>query len=86
MYVEELILPIKKPQVVILQNQNPRGSVCNWAKPEEVIMHFNLFFFLNKDTYFFNLYFYDQSLDFESYQEYLFHFRGDAFIILLCFK
>ena len=40
----------------------------------------NNFFFLNNDTYFFNLYFYDQSLDFESYQEYLFHFRGDAFV------
>ena len=39
-----------------------------------------IFFFLNNDTYFFNLYFYDQSLDFESYQEYLFHFRGDAFV------
>ena len=29
MYLEGLISPIKKPQVVILQNQNPMGSVCN---------------------------------------------------------
>ena len=27
--------------MVILQNQNPRGSVCNWAKPKGVIMHFS---------------------------------------------
>ena len=32
MYLEGSISPIKKPQVVILQNQNPKRSVCNWVK------------------------------------------------------
>ena len=42
-YLEGSISSIKKPQVVILQNQNLRGSVCNWAKPQGVIMHFSLY-------------------------------------------
>ena len=28
--------------MVILQNQNPRESVCNWAKPQGVILQFGL--------------------------------------------
>ena len=39
-YLEGSISPIKKPKVVILQNQNLRKSVCNWAKPQGVIMQF----------------------------------------------
>ena len=34
--------------MVILQNQNPRGSVCNWAKSQGVILQFGLFFFLEE--------------------------------------
>ena len=50
MYLKESISQIKKPQVIILQNQNPRRSVCNWAKPYGVIMHFSLIFFLVNGT------------------------------------
>ena len=41
MYLEGSISTIKKPQVVILQNWNSRGSVCKWPKPQRVIMQFS---------------------------------------------
>ena len=40
MYLEGSISPIKKSQMVILQNWNPKGSVCKWSKPQGVIMQF----------------------------------------------
>ena len=46
MYLEGSISPIKKPQVVILQNWNLKGSVCKWPKPQEVIMQFSHSFFI----------------------------------------
>ena len=36
---EGSISPIKKPQVVILQNWNPRGWLCNLAKKTKTICH-----------------------------------------------
>ena len=38
--VEVSILRMRKPQVVIMWNWNPRESVCNWPKPQGVSLHF----------------------------------------------